>query len=144
MLAYLELSTVHEIIRLAARARTARTNLKIPVSKSSRSEGLRLISAADIAYPPASTPEESDLETYLGHLSDEQMAELMALMWLGRVGGLQRASAYPSLVDLASKNLAHAALYLAGKVRLADDLREGLRKLKLRRPSRRCEPGGIG
>lgn len=119
MLKQLELSTVQEVIRLADRR-----------AKNAQSEsGIVLVGDAS-AGELHLTPEEQELEDYLRRLPGEQMAELMALMWLGRGAGGERKRDYPELVKQASQNLGGAVGYVAEKTPLADYLRRGLAYLE--------------
>jgi hypothetical protein len=122
MMKYLQESTVHEVIRLADAAMASRSGEKeIDLSELSTEEFARRL---------AMTGEERELHNYLKRLPDDQMAELMALMWLGRAAGGERRRDYSELVKHASTNLDHAASYLAEKAPLADYLRDGLAKLR--------------
>jgi hypothetical protein len=120
MLKHLQLSTVQDVIRLAEAARE---------DDSEREDiDLGTLSAKELAERLAITPAERELLNYLNQLPDNQMAELMALMWLGRAAGAERRRDYPELVKHASENLDHAASYMAEKAPLADYLRQGLAK----------------
>ena len=118
---HLQEATVHEVIRLAETARA---------SEHDDSEvDFGELSAGDLAKQLALTAEERELRNYLQRLPDKQMAELMALMWLGRTAGGERREDYPELVEYALTTLDHAASYVAEKAPLADYLRDGLAEL---------------
>lgn len=122
MLRHLQLATVHEVIRLADADQA-----------SDKSEGVSTLSdlsAAEITRMTAVTPEAQALRNYLKRLPDDQMSELMALMWLGRGAGGECRDEYPKLVEDASRKLDRAAYYIAEKAPLTDYLRAGLAKLE--------------
>ena len=76
----------------------------------------------------ADDPTASELTTWIADLTENQQAELVALMWLGRGG--DDASGFPDLLEEATgQQGARTAPYLLGTPRLGDHLEEGLEKL---------------
>jgi len=68
-------------------------------------------------------PEEERLENFIDKLSDDEKAELMALMWLGRGGGQ-----WEDLLSHAKNEIDDAARYMAEKAPLALYLKKGLER----------------
>ncbi len=98
MMKVLKDATVQEIIRLADAARVSRRSIAdVDFSKTSAKE--------EIAERLAHTPQALALREYLKHLPKEQMAELVALMWLGRGDCAESRYDYPELVEFAKQDL---------------------------------------
>ena len=79
----------------------------------------------------ADDPTVEELRSWIADLSDDEQAELVAIMWLGR-GDDEDASTFPGLVEEARGRQQHGsrtADYLLGTPRLGDYLEEGLEKL---------------
>jgi Protein of unknown function (DUF3775) len=83
----------------------------------------------------ADDPTAAELRGWIEDLSDDEQAELVALMWLGR-GDDEDAGTYPGLVEQARGSQQHGqgrgrrtAAYLLGTPRLGDYLEEALEKL---------------
>jgi hypothetical protein len=68
-------------------------------------------------------PEEEGLENFINALSDDEKAELMALMWLGRDGGQ-----WEDLLNHAKNEIDDVAIYMAKKAPLATYLKKGLER----------------
>jgi hypothetical protein len=97
-------STVREVIRLADAARSSGASEDVDFSE----------------YVPGLTPAARELRDYLKGLSDDEMAELTALAWLGREG----MGDFSQLVKQASAYPDGAVEYLAEKAPFADYLRK--------------------
>ena len=99
------------------------------VSKAHDSGNLAELQFIDFTQPPLNlTPEEYALRAGLRDLHSDELAELFALMWLGRGDG--DPSDWAGLMNDAKEAINEGAVdYLAGKVHLADDLRKGLQKI---------------
>ncbi len=83
----------------------------------------------------ADDPTDTELHAWIEDLSDDEQAELVALMWLGR-GDDEDASTFPGLVEQARGSQGQGRArgrrtsgYLLGTPRLGDYLEEGLEKL---------------
>ena len=74
------------------------------------------------AFKP--NPEKDKLERYIDELDDNEKAELMALMWLGRRN--RNPDQWESLVNHAKNEVSDAALYIAENLSLATYLKNGL------------------
>ena len=112
---------VHEIIRLAEIARTARS------AKHGDENG---IDVCDVSPEElANLPEEDTLKEFIEGLSDEEKTYLMAVMLLGRSSAGETSEDFDNLVNLALNNLDIATDYIADKAPFTDYLREGMRKL---------------
>jgi len=75
-------------------------------------------------------PEERRLFEYISALNENSLAELYALMLLGRGDGGEKAADWDTLVSLArDRQDPMVAHYIADKAPLASYLRDGLRKL---------------
>ncbi len=70
-------------------------------------------------------PEYEKLEKFIHALNDDEKAELMALMWLGRDGG-----EWGILLNHARDEIDDAAEYIAEKAPLATYLNKGIEKAK--------------
>ena len=76
-------------------------------------------------------PTDTELHAWIEDLDDDEEAELVALMWLGR-GDDEDAGTFANLVEEARGRQQHGrrtAAYLLGTPRLGDYLEEGLEKL---------------
>lgn len=76
-------------------------------------------------------PTVAELGAWISDLDDDQQAELVAIMWLGRSDD-EDASTFRSLVEEARGEQGHGRRtvpYLLGTPRLGDYLEEGLEKL---------------
>lgn len=73
------------------------------------------------AFKPRS--EEEKLENFIDELNENEKAELMALMWLGRDGGQ-----WEDLLSHAKNEIYDAARYMAEKAPLAMYLKKGLER----------------
>ncbi|MCC5654616.1 DUF3775 domain-containing protein [Nostoc sp. XA013] len=71
-----------------------------------------------------------ELREYIDKLSNDEINELTALMWLGRGASNEKAKDFPNLVNEAKKQKIETS-YIAGKVPLAQYLRAGLKKMNL-------------
>jgi hypothetical protein len=80
-------------------------------------------------WPSAPDRLLAEFRQFLEGLSDERLAELHAIYWLGR-DGTGRAECYPSLLRYARDHLEHGASYLMSKP-LANGLRRGRELLGL-------------
>jgi hypothetical protein len=73
------------------------------------------------------------LQKYIQELSEEEKAEVIALMWLGRTALGEQAENFPNLVkqvvELIPQN--YATSYIIEKPLLAKYLRDGLQKLDI-------------
>lgn len=73
------------------------------------------------------------LQKYIHELSQEEKAEVIALMWLGRTASSEQAQDFPNLVkqvvELIPQN--YATSYIIEKPLLAKYLRNGLQKLDI-------------
>lgn len=79
----------------------------------------------------ADDPTAVELRNWIDDLPDDEKAELVAIMWLGR-GDDEDAGTFPNLVEEASGRQQHGrrtAAYLLGTPQLGDYLEEGLDKL---------------
>lgn len=70
-------------------------------------------------------PQYEELEKFIHALSDDEKAELMALMWLGRGGG-----EWENLLKEARGQIDGAAEYMAEKAPLAIYLKKGIERAK--------------
>ena len=122
MMKALKITTVREIIRLADGARAAH--------RSPRAADDANRSAAESTLALLYTAEDEALRGYLKSLSRDEMAELKALMWLGRNDCCEGRHDYPELVEFADEDPTSAVSYIAGKTPLADYLRAGLATLR--------------
>jgi hypothetical protein len=120
MMNHLTLETVQHIIRLAEAVRAT--------AQGKGQLNLRDMTVEDFVRILALSPEERRLRQYLKQLPEDQMSELMALMWLGRESVRSRDE-YRELVEHASRNMEDAPSYVAEKAALAEYLRSGLAKL---------------
>ena len=112
---------VHEIIRLAEIARTARS--------AKHGDG-NAIDVCDVSPEElANLPEEDTLKEFIEGLSDEEKTYLMAVMWLGRSPAGETSEDFDNMVNLALNNLDIATDYITDKAPFTDYLREGMRKL---------------
>jgi Protein of unknown function (DUF3775) len=79
----------------------------------------------------ADDPTAAELRGWIKGLSDDEQAELVAIMWLGRSDD-EDAGSFPNLVEEARGRQQHGrrtAAYLLGTPQLGDFLEEGLEKL---------------
>jgi hypothetical protein len=79
----------------------------------------------------ADDPTVVELRNWIHDLDDDEQAELVALMWLGR-GDDEDAGTFPGLVEEARRQQQHGrrtVSYLLGTPQLGDYLEEGLEKL---------------
>jgi hypothetical protein len=76
----------------------------------------------------ADDPTEAELRSWIGDLSEDEQAELVALFWMGRGdGGVEEL---PELVETARASRTRStAGYLLGEPLLADHLEEALEAL---------------
>src|SRR4051794_6301239 len=116
MLKKLNVATVQEVIRLAEAANRPEKPEEIDFSKMSTEEFAKMMTPK---------PEDIKLRNYLKSIPEDSLAELMALMWLGRSG--DRKKEFPQLLDHAKVNMDHAASYIAEKAPLATYLRDGMK-----------------
>jgi hypothetical protein len=73
-------------------------------------------------------PTRAELAGFIDALNDDEQANLVALMWIGR--GTFEAEELEEAVETAkSERVSSTANYLLGMPLLADDLEEGLEKL---------------
>jgi hypothetical protein len=75
------------------------------------------------------SPERVALGRYLDQLSPDELAELIALMWLGRGDAGELPGDFPNLVSRA-RSEQFVPNYAASKAPLGRYLRSGLRKLE--------------
>lgn len=75
------------------------------------------------------SPERVALGLCLNELTADQLAELIALMWLGRGDAGEEPADFPNLV-MRAKSKEFVPNYVASKAPLARYLRDGLRRLK--------------
>jgi P2-related tail formation protein len=92
-----------------------------------------VIGLANRCYPPdeqhhkRENPSEIEkLEDFIDKLNDDEKAELMALMWLGRDRDVDQ---WDDLLSHAKNEIDDAAIYIAEKMSLATYLKRGLEKL---------------
>jgi hypothetical protein len=88
-------------------------------------EGDRMVLAA---YPDDPTYEE--LKTFIDNLNEDEQAELVALVWLGR-GDYNAREWSTALKEARSRHTGSTADYLLGEPLLADLIEEGLDALGL-------------
>jgi hypothetical protein len=119
MLRYLDAATVAEGIRLAA-----------ATYPEPESEETHFMSAAELVDAGIEkSAEQKALDAFLGGLDADQMAELVALAWLGRADAGETPEDFEGLVSTARVQN-HGPEYLASKFPLPKYLRAGLALLQ--------------
>src|SRR5262245_53678716 len=84
-------------------------------------------------------PVEQELASFLSDLNDDAMAELLALMWIGR-GDFDRRDWSEALRSARTRKNAHAVSYLMGTPMLGDLIEEGLAALDISVPLPQEDP----
>ena len=113
---YLRRETIKTVINLANRCYPPHDDEKRWVDPFDEKE-------IEKAFKPE--PEREKLEKFIDDLSDDEKAELMALMWLGRDGG-----EWEYLLNHARGEIDDAARYIAEKAPLATYLKKGIERAK--------------
>lgn len=119
MLQALDAATVDTAIELAAAAH--------PVTQIDQEPQLHSI-AEILESDDDKSQEMQSLKAFLRDLTHEQMAELVALTWLGRGDAGEQPADFPVLVS-AARSGGESTEYLACKIPLAEYLRKGLSRL---------------
>lgn len=123
-LQYLDTAPVYEIIQAAEACYP--TDRRPVFVLPELSEGEELTSR---------DPRYDQLLDRLHALTDEQLMELRALMWLGRGNGGETANNWPDVLRQAEEQVdQHSPHYLADKPPLGQYLRAGLERLGLYEP----------
>lgn len=81
----------------------------------------------------ADNPTEEELTTFLSDLNEQQLAELLALVWLGR-GDFDKGTWKEALASARDTRDALAVRYLMGTPMLGDLIAEGLSELGIEIP----------
>jgi hypothetical protein len=100
---HLTVDTVRRVKDLALALRIARNN---------KDNGMPARLSESIMENLGSPPEAIALHEFIDSLPDDERAELLALMWLGRNDHQQTASDYPDLVADARDQLEHVGGYM--------------------------------
>jgi hypothetical protein len=121
MLKSIDNATVNKVIDLAEAAEAARHRKDEQYTDPAKLEDFE----AAIAF----SEQENQLRSYLRGLSENELAELAAVMWLGRERSMKKEDFYEK-VAYAMTTLEEMPEYIAGKGPLGKYLRDGLKKLR--------------
>jgi hypothetical protein len=117
---FLAAETVRNLITLSDGIKRSQESWKELTDRVAKAQELKDV----LGY----SQEEQELVDFISSLSDDEKAELLALVWIGRGDGKWPES-WEYLVNHARSTVSNAGPYLVEKVSLSEYLREGLSQI---------------
>jgi hypothetical protein len=137
---YLSINKVHKVIDLAELIYCSKENKRVNISEtfvdklSNYLEDFKMTGRTSLNV----------LRKYIDEFSEEEKAEMIALMWLGRGTSCEQPENFDNLIEQALKLIPqnYATIYIIERAFLAKYLRSGLQKINIL-PANKIELAGL-